>query len=76
VVAGGPVRVRPAVRGRRGHVSGEAVVRVAAIDCGTNSVRLLVADVDRAAGRLSDVDRRLEIVRLGQGVDATGRLGA
>jgi exopolyphosphatase/guanosine-5'-triphosphate,3'-diphosphate pyrophosphatase len=51
-------------------------VRVAAIDCGTNSVRLLVADVDRAAGRLSDVDRRLEIVRLGQGVDATGRLGA
>ncbi len=57
-------------------MSGEAVVRVAAIDCGTNSVRLLVADVDRAAGRLSDVDRRLEIVRLGQGVDATGRLGA
>jgi len=50
------------------------VARVAAIDCGTNSVRLLVADVDRAAGRLSDVDRRLEIVRLGQGVDATGRL--
>jgi len=49
-------------------------LRVAAIDCGTNSVRLLVADVDRAAGRLSDVDRRLEIVRLGQGVDATGRL--
>jgi exopolyphosphatase / guanosine-5'-triphosphate,3'-diphosphate pyrophosphatase len=57
-------------------VNGGAVVRVAAIDCGTNSVRLLVADVDRAAGRLSDVDRRLEIVRLGQGVDATGRLGA
>jgi exopolyphosphatase / guanosine-5'-triphosphate,3'-diphosphate pyrophosphatase len=57
-------------------MSGKAVVRVAAIDCGTNSVRLLVADVDRAAGRLSDVDRRLEIVRLGQGVDATGRLGA
>ena len=57
-------------------MNGGAVVRVAAIDCGTNSVRLLVADVDRAAGRLSDVDRRLEIVRLGQGVDATGRLGA
>jgi exopolyphosphatase/guanosine-5'-triphosphate,3'-diphosphate pyrophosphatase len=51
-------------------------LRVAAIDCGTNSVRLLVADVDRAARRLSDVDRRLEIVRLGQGVDATGRLAA
>jgi len=49
-------------------------VRVAAIDCGTNSLRLLVADVDPAAGRLTDVDRRMEIVRLGQGVDATGRL--
>jgi exopolyphosphatase / guanosine-5'-triphosphate,3'-diphosphate pyrophosphatase len=52
------------------------MLRVAAIDCGTNSLRLLVADVDRAAGRLSDVDRRLEIVRLGEGVDATGRLAA
>ena len=48
--------------------------RVAAIDCGTNSIRLLVADVDPAAGTLTDVDRRLEIVRLGQGVDKTGRL--
>jgi exopolyphosphatase/guanosine-5'-triphosphate,3'-diphosphate pyrophosphatase len=46
--------------------------RVAAIDCGTNSIRLLVADV--ADGRLTDVDRRMEIVRLGQGVDRTGRL--
>ncbi len=49
-------------------------VRVAAIDCGTNSLRLLVADVDPEAGRLTDVDRRMEIVRLGQGVDSTGRL--
>ena len=49
-------------------------IRVAAIDCGTNSLRLLVADVDPVAGRLTDVDRRMEIVRLGQGVDATGRL--
>ena len=57
-------------------MSGAGGARVAAIDCGTNSVRLLVADVDLAAGRLSDVDRRLEIVRLGQGVDATGRLAA
>ena len=57
-------------------MSPEGVTRVAAIDCGTNSLRLLVADVDPAAGRLSDVDRRLEIVRLGQGVDATGRLAA
>jgi exopolyphosphatase / guanosine-5'-triphosphate,3'-diphosphate pyrophosphatase len=50
------------------------VARVAAIDCGTNSLRLLVADVDPAAGTLADVERRMEIVRLGQGVDATGRL--
>jgi exopolyphosphatase/guanosine-5'-triphosphate,3'-diphosphate pyrophosphatase len=51
-----------------------AAARVAAIDCGTNAVRLLVADVDRQAGQLTDVDRRLEIVRLGEGVDSTGRL--
>jgi exopolyphosphatase / guanosine-5'-triphosphate,3'-diphosphate pyrophosphatase len=49
-------------------------LRVAAVDCGTNSLRLLVADVDPAVGSLTDVDRRLELVRLGQGVDATGRL--
>ena len=51
-----------------------AVTRVAAIDCGTNSIRLLVADVDPARGTLVDVDRRSEVVRLGQGVDRTGRL--
>jgi exopolyphosphatase / guanosine-5'-triphosphate,3'-diphosphate pyrophosphatase len=45
---------------------------VAAIDCGTNAIRLLVADV--SDGVLTDLDRRMEIVRLGQGVDATGRL--
>jgi len=48
--------------------------RVAAIDCGTNSIRLLVADVDPVAGTLTDLDRRMEVVRLGQGVDRTGRL--
>ena len=48
--------------------------RVAAIDCGTNSIRLLVADVDPVRRTLTDVERRLEIVRLGQGVDKTGRL--
>ena len=48
--------------------------RVAAVDCGTNSIRLLVADLDPARRTLTDVDRRLEIVRLGQGVDKTGRL--
>ncbi|MCS0637869.1 Ppx/GppA family phosphatase [Streptomyces sp. LP05-1] len=48
--------------------------RVAAVDCGTNSIRLLVADVDPATGTLTDLDRRMTIVRLGQGVDRTGRL--
>lgn len=48
--------------------------RVAAFDCGTNSLRLLVADVDPRAGTLVDVDRRMEIVRLGAGVDRTGRI--
>ena len=48
--------------------------RVAAVDCGTNSIRLLIADVDPDRATLTDVDRRMEIVRLGQGVDTTGRL--
>ncbi|GHJ10128.1 hydrolase [Micromonospora humidisoli] len=51
---------------------------MAAIDCGTNSIRLLVADLpDPSAGPqapLVDLARRMEIVRLGQGVDRTGRL--
>ncbi|MFI6621029.1 exopolyphosphatase [Streptomyces sp. NPDC050528] len=50
------------------------MTRVAAVDCGTNSIRLLVADVDPATGQLVDLDRRMTIVRLGQGVDKTGRL--
>jgi exopolyphosphatase / guanosine-5'-triphosphate,3'-diphosphate pyrophosphatase len=49
------------------------VTRVAAIDCGTNSIRLLVADVP-AAGAHTDLVRRMEVVRLGEGVDTTGRL--
>lgn len=44
---------------------------VSAIDCGTNSVRLLIASV--VEGRVEEVDRRLHITRLGQGVDATGQ---
>ncbi|HEU5386429.1 MAG TPA: Ppx/GppA phosphatase family protein [Streptosporangiaceae bacterium] len=48
--------------------------RVAAIDCGTNSLRLLLADVDPGHAELTDLTRRMEIVRLGQGVDKTGRL--
>ena len=47
-------------------------MRVAGIDCGTNSIRLLIADV--TPDGLVDVDRRMLVVRLGQGVDATGRL--
>jgi exopolyphosphatase/guanosine-5'-triphosphate,3'-diphosphate pyrophosphatase len=48
--------------------------RVAAVDCGTNSLRLLVADVDLDRAEIKDLARRMEIVRLGQGVDKTGRL--
>ena len=48
--------------------------RVAAVDCGTNSLRLLLADVDPGRAEVTDVTRRMEIVRLGQGVDRTGRL--
>jgi exopolyphosphatase/guanosine-5'-triphosphate,3'-diphosphate pyrophosphatase len=55
-------------------VAGSGARRVAAIDCGTNSLRLLIADVDARRHQLTDVRRRMEIVRLGQGVDATGRL--
>jgi len=46
-------------------------MRVAAIDCGTNSIRLLIADIDGANFR--EVVRDMEIVRLGQGVDQTGQ---
>ena len=48
------------------------MARVAAIDCGTNSIRLLVADVSESG--LRDVHREMRVVRLGQGVDATGVL--
>ncbi len=47
--------------------------RVAAIDCGTNSIRLLIAEVDPSTGLLVDVAREMEIVRLGEGVDGTGQ---
>ncbi len=50
------------------------MTRVAAFDCGTNSLRLLVADLDLAAGTSRDVVREMRIVRLGQGVDRTGRI--
>src|ERR687895_787306 len=53
--------------------------RVAAIDCGTNSIRLLVADVTTGSDglpALRDIHRETRIVRLGQGVDATGELAS
>lgn len=46
-------------------------LRAAGVDCGTNSIRLLIADV--SGGQLRDVHRETRIVRLGQGVDATGQ---
>lgn len=50
------------------------MTRLGAIDCGTNSIRLLIAE--STAGRLVDLHREMRIVRLGQGVDATGRFAA
>jgi len=51
---------------------------VAAIDCGTNSIRLLVADLQVVDGviALTDVHREMRVVRLGEGVDATGQLSS
>src|SRR5215210_6604917 len=53
-------------------MSGGVVMKVAAVDCGTNSLRLLIAE-SKPDGGLTDLDRQTEIVRLGQGVDATGK---
>jgi exopolyphosphatase/guanosine-5'-triphosphate,3'-diphosphate pyrophosphatase len=47
---------------------------VAAVDCGTNSIRLLVAELDPRTGAAVELDRTMKIVRLGEGVDRTGRL--
>jgi exopolyphosphatase/guanosine-5'-triphosphate,3'-diphosphate pyrophosphatase len=43
--------------------------RVAAIDCGTNSIRLLISDIDTSTNTATDVCREMRIVRLGEGVD-------
>jgi exopolyphosphatase/guanosine-5'-triphosphate,3'-diphosphate pyrophosphatase len=50
------------------------VSRVAAVDCGTNTIRLLVADLDPDTGTEKELVRQMRIVRLGQDVDRTGRL--
>jgi len=52
------------------------MTRVAAIDCGTNSIRLLVADVGEPGSTLTDLTRQMRVVRLGQGVDRTGEFAA
>ncbi len=49
-------------------------MRVAVVDIGTNSTRLLIADVDHATMTLTELDRRSTVTRLGAGVDRTGRL--
>jgi exopolyphosphatase/guanosine-5'-triphosphate,3'-diphosphate pyrophosphatase len=49
-------------------------MRVAAFDCGTNSLRLLIADLDAETGEMTELAREMRIVRLGQGVDRTGRI--
>lgn len=48
------------------------MTRVAGIDCGTNSIRLLIAELGSAG--LTDVHREMRVVRLGEGVDRTGLL--
>ena len=50
------------------------MTRVAAVDCGTNTIKLLVADLDPATGEQHDLVREMRIVRLGQDVDRTGML--
>jgi exopolyphosphatase / guanosine-5'-triphosphate,3'-diphosphate pyrophosphatase len=49
-------------------------VRVAIVDIGSNSTRLLIADVDAAAGTVTELLRRSEVTRLGDGVDSAGNL--
>jgi exopolyphosphatase/guanosine-5'-triphosphate,3'-diphosphate pyrophosphatase len=49
-------------------------MRVAVVDIGTNSTRMLVADVDPDAGSVEELERRSTVTRLGHGVDASGSL--
>jgi exopolyphosphatase/guanosine-5'-triphosphate,3'-diphosphate pyrophosphatase len=51
-------------------------MRVAVVDIGTNSTRLLIADVDPATKAVAEIERRTTVTRLGQGVDHTGELSA
>ncbi len=49
--------------------------RVAAVDCGTNSIRLLISEV-QPDGSLTDITRQMRVVRLGEGIDETGTIAA
>jgi exopolyphosphatase/guanosine-5'-triphosphate,3'-diphosphate pyrophosphatase len=49
-------------------------MRVAVVDIGTNSTRLLLADVDERSGALTELERRTTVTRLGHGLEATGAL--
>jgi exopolyphosphatase/guanosine-5'-triphosphate,3'-diphosphate pyrophosphatase len=49
-------------------------MRVAVVDIGTNSTRLLLADVDERSGALTELERRTTVTRLGQGLEANGAL--
>jgi exopolyphosphatase / guanosine-5'-triphosphate,3'-diphosphate pyrophosphatase len=51
-------------------------VRVAVVDIGSNSTRLLIAEVDSRSGAVRELLRRSQVTRLGHGVDATGSLSA
>src|SRR5262245_48665844 len=66
----GPVR-SPLARPSRLSDQG---MRVAVVDIGTNSTRLLVADVEE--GNVSELERRSTVTRLGRGVDTSGQLAA
>lgn len=71
-LAGGPDPVGAWVAGRIEPVHPATVGRLAAVDIGTNSIRLLVADT--GDGGLEEVARDMVITRLGEGVDETGQL--
>jgi exopolyphosphatase/guanosine-5'-triphosphate,3'-diphosphate pyrophosphatase len=60
------------VRDRVGR-RGPTLTRVAAVDCGTNTIKLLIADLDEGGGE-TELVRETRMVRLGQDVDSTGRL--
>lgn len=51
-------------------------MQYAAIDCGTNSLRLLISEVDPVTGKMEDVVREMKIIRLGEGVDDAKRINA